>query len=180
MSARLKEQYNKEIRAKLQKELGLDNPMAVPNLKKIVVNSGVGEAVTNKDAISEMVGIIEAITGQHAIINKTSKAISAFKIRENMEIGVSTTLRGDKMWEFFDKLISVVFPRTKDFRGLSPKGLDGSGNYSLGITEHTVFPEIDPNKVAKIRPLQVTIVTTAKDNKSGKAFLDNFGFPFIK
>ena len=120
------------------------------------------------------------ISGQKPVVNKAKKAVSAFKIREGMEIGVSVTLRGKRMWEFFDKLVNIVLPRTKDFRGLSPKSFDGRGNYSLGIEDHVVFIEIDPNNVTKIRSLEVTIVTTAKNDKDARIFLDKFGFPFRK
>lgn len=178
--ARLQEQYNKTFKAELLKEGGYSNVMEVPAVTKIVINSGVGEAVNNKAAIDEMVDIITRITGQKPLVNKAKKAVSAFKLREGLEIGVSTTLRGAKMWEFLDKVINVVLPRTKDFRGLNPKSMDGVGNYSFGIVEHTVFPEIDANNVVKIRPLQITIVTSAKTNEEGKRLLDKFGFPFRK
>lgn len=177
---RLQELYNKTYRKELMKELGLDNVMAVPTIQKIVINSGVGEAVTNSSAIEEMSEVLTLISGQKPVVNKAKKAIAAFKIREGLEIGVSVTLRGAKMWEFFDKLVNVVFPRTKDFRGVNPKAFDGAGNYSVGITEHTVFPEIDANKVQKIRPLQLTIVTSTRDDKMARALLDKFGFPFRK
>ena len=134
-------------------------------------------ATTDKD---EIVNILTQITGQKPIINKARKAVSAFKIRKGLEIGTSVTLRGDRMWHFFDKLVNITLPRTKDFRGLSPKSFDGSGNYSLGIEDHTVFVEIDSNNVTKIRSLEVTIVTTAKTDKEGKLLLDKFGFPFKK
>ncbi|HNR53432.1 MAG TPA: 50S ribosomal protein L5 [Candidatus Dojkabacteria bacterium] len=178
--ARLKEEYNNKIKQELMKEGGFKNPMEVPMLKKIVVNVGAGEAVNNKTAIEEIVEILRLITGQKPVVNKAKKAVSAFKIREGMEIGVSATLRGDRMWEFFDKLVNVVLPRTKDFRGLSPKSFDGAGNYSLGVEDHTVFVEIDPNNVTKIRSLEITIVTTAKNDKDARLLLDKFGFPFKK
>lgn len=178
--ARLREEYNNKIKQELMKEGGFKNPMEVPMLKKIVVNVGAGEAVNNKAAIEEIVEILRLITGQKPVVNKAKKAISAFKIREGMEIGVSATLRGDRMWEFFDKLVNVVLPRTKDFRGLNPKSFDGAGNYSLGVEDHTVFVEIDPNNVTKIRSLEITIVTTAKNDKDAKLLLDKFGFPFRK
>ena len=178
--ARLKEEYNNKIKQELMKEGGFKNPMEVPMLKKIVVNVGAGEAVNNKTAIEEIVEILRLITGQKPVVNKEKKAVSAFKIREGMEIGVSATLRGDRMWEFFDKLVNVVLPRTKDFRGLSPKSFDGAGNYSLGVEDHTVFVEIDPNNVTKIRSLEITIVTTAKNDKDARLLLDKFGFPFKK
>ena len=178
--ARLKEEYNNKIKQELMKEGGFKNPMEVPMLKKIVVNVGAGEAVNNKTAIEEIVEILRLITGQKPVVNKAKKAVSAFKIREGMEIGVSATLRGDRMWEFFDKLVNVVLPRTKDFRGLNPKSFDGAGNYSLGVEDHTVFVEIDPNNVTKIRSLEITIVTTAKNDKDARLLLDKFGFPFKK
>ncbi|GAB4161381.1 MAG: 50S ribosomal protein L5 [Candidatus Dojkabacteria bacterium] len=177
---RLQELYNKEIRAALKTELNAPNLMAVPKITKIVVNSGVGEATTNSAALDEMSEIIGIITGQKPTVRKSKKAVSAFKLREGMEVGVAVTLRGDLMWEFFDKLINVVVPRTKDFRGLSAKAFDGRGNYALGISEHTVFPEIDTSRVQKIRGLQIIIVTSAKDNNEARVLLDKFGFPFVK
>lgn len=178
--ARLREEYNKKMKKEMMKELGHENPMQVPTLEKIVVNIGAGEVVSNSSALEEIVEMLTLITGQKPVVNKAKKAISAFKIRQGQEVGVSVTLRGDRMWEFFDKLVNVVFPRTKDFRGLSPKSFDGAGNYSVGIEDHTVFVEIDANQVSRIRTLQVTIVTTAEDDKEGKLLLDKFGFPFIK
>lgn len=178
--ARLREEYNNRIKAELMKEGDFKNVMEVPTLKKIVINVGAGEAITNKTALEENAKILELISGQKPVINKAKKAVSAFKLREGMEIGVSVTLRGDRMWEFFDKLTNVVLPRVKDFRGLSAKSFDKAGNYTVGLDDHTIFLEIDPNNVTKIRGLEVTIVTTAKDAKSGKMLLDKFGFPFIK
>ena len=178
--ARLREEYDKKIRKELMKESGYSNMMEVPTLKKIVVNVGAGDAIKESDALEDIVNMVTTITGQKPIVNKARKAVSSFKVREGMEIGVSVTLRGNRMWEFFDKLVNVVFPRTKDFRGLDVKAFDGAGNYSIGIEDHTVFPEIDANNIRKVRTLQVTIVTSAKDDKGGKAFLDKFGFPFKK
>ncbi|MCD4756322.1 50S ribosomal protein L5 [bacterium] len=178
--SRLRDQYNKKTRKQLLKEGKYPNIMAVPNLEKIVLNVGVGEATSNSEAIDEVVEILTLISGQKPLINKAKKAISTFKLREGVDIGVSVTLRGERMWDFFDKLVNVVFPRTKDFRGLSPKSFDGAGNYSIGIEDHTVFPEIDVNNTRKIRSMQVTLVNTAKDDKGAKMFLDKFGFPFIK
>lgn len=178
--ARLKEEYNKTIRSELLKDGGFGNIMAVPTLEKIVINVGAGEAVKDSNALEDIVDILTKISGQKPVVNKARKAVSAFKIRQGMEIGVSVTLRGDRMWEFFDKLVNIVFPRVKDFRGLNPKSFDGSGNYSVGFDDHTVFPEIDPNNTSKVRSLEITIVTTAKDDKSGRMFLDKFGFPFKK
>ncbi|HNW32874.1 MAG TPA: 50S ribosomal protein L5 [Candidatus Dojkabacteria bacterium] len=177
---RLQEEYNKTVSKELMKEQSYSNVMQVPTLKKIVVNVGAGEAVDNKAALDEIVEILTRITGQKPVVNKAKKAVSAFKIRQGMEIGVSVTLRGERMWQFFDKLVNIVLPRTKDFRGLSPRSFDGAGNYSLGIEDHTVFIEIDPNNVSKIRSLEVTIVTSAMNDKNGKALLDKFGFPFTK
>ncbi|MDD2270565.1 MAG: 50S ribosomal protein L5 [Candidatus Dojkabacteria bacterium] len=176
--SRLREEYKNKIMKELLKEEGFSNVMAVPTLKKIVLNVGVSEATTNSEVIEEMVGILTQISGQKPIVTKAKKAISSFKVREGMDLGVTVTLRGERMWDFFDKLVNVVFPRTKDFRGLSVTSFDGAGNYSIGIEDHTVFPEIDANNVRKIRSLQVTIVTTAKEDKSAKMFLDKFGFPF--
>lgn len=178
--ARLRDEYNNRIKAELMKEGEFKNVMEVPTLKKIVINVGAGEAINNKSAIEEIAKILELISGQKPVINKAKKAVSAFKLREGMEIGVSVTLRGEMMWEFFDKLVNVVLPRVKDFRGLSPRAFDKAGNYSVGLDDHTIFLEIDPNNVTKIRGLEVTIVTTANNAKEGKMLLDKFGFPFVK
>jgi large subunit ribosomal protein L5 len=176
--SRLREEYKTKVREELLKEKEFSNIMAVPTLEKIVLNVGVSEATTDGEAIEEVVEMLAQIAGQRPVINKAKKAVSAFKVREGMDIGVSVTLRGDRMWDFFDKLINVVMPRTKDFRGLPLTAFDGAGNYSIGIEDHTVFPEIDANNVRKIRSMQVTIVTTAKEDKPAKMFLDKFGFPF--
>lgn len=178
--ARLRDEYNKNIRKELMKEYGYSNTMEVPTLKKIVINVGAGAALKESDALEDIVNMITLIAGQKPVVNKARKAVSSFKVREGMEIGVSATLRGNRMWEFFDKLVNVVFPRTKDFRGLDISAFDGSGNYSIGIEDHTVFPEIDANNIRRVRSLQVTIVTNAKDDKSAKSLLDKFGFPFKK
>ena len=178
--SRLREEYNKTIKKELMKEGDFKNIMSVPTLEKIVINVGAGESITNKAAMEEIVDMLTKISGQKPMVNKAKKAISAFKIREGMEVGVSVTLRKDRMWEFFDKLVNIALPRTKDFRGLSPKSFDQAGNYSLGIEDHSVFIEIDPNSVTKVRSLQVTIVTTAKNAADGKLLLDKFGFPFKK
>ena len=178
--ARLKEEYDKRIKKELKEELGYSNIMEVPTLSKIVINVGAGAALKEGEAMDEIIDLVTQISGQKPVVNKAKKAVSSFKVREGMEIGVSVILRGDRMWEFFDKLVNIVLPRTKDFRGLSASAFDGTGNYSLGIEDHTVFPEIDANNVRKIRSLEITIVTTAKDDKSAKALLDKFGFPFKK
>ncbi|MCK9368723.1 50S ribosomal protein L5 [Candidatus Dojkabacteria bacterium] len=180
MSARLLTQYIEQIRPQLMKESGYTNIMSVPRVSKIVVNSGVGEASKNKEALENVLEILEKITGQKPVATKAKRAISVFQIRQGMEIGAMVTLRGDRMWEFLDKLINVVLPRTRDFRGTNANAFDKAGNYSLGIREHMVFPEIDPNKVQKIRPLQVVIVTTAKNKEESMQLLSKFGFPFAK
>lgn len=177
---RIKQEYTNKYREELKKELNLNSIMAVPNLQKIVVNCGVGEATSNSQAIEEVVEMLSLITGQKPMVTKAKKAVANFKVRQGDEIGVAVNLRGERMWDFFDKLVNVVFPRTKDFRGFSPKAFDNSGNYSLGITDHIVFPEVDPNKVQKIRSLQATFVFNTNEEKHSKAFLDKFGFPFKK
>lgn len=178
--ARLLEEYNKRIKQELLKEGDFKNPLAVPSLEKIMINVGAGEALTNSSALDDIVEMVTLIAGQKPIVNKSKKAVSSFKLRKGEDIGVSVTLRGERMWEFFDKLINVALPRVKDFRGLNPKSFDGAGNYSIGLDDQTVFIEIDPNNIQKVRSLQITIVTTAKDDKSGKMLLDKFGFPFTK
>jgi large subunit ribosomal protein L5 len=178
--SRLRDEYKNRIRQELLKESDVFNIMQVPTLEKIVINVGVSEATTNGEAIEDVVEILTQISGQKPVINKAKKAVSSFKVRAGMDIGVSVTLRGERMWDFFDKLVNIVMPRTKDFRGLPIGSFDGSGNYSIGVEDHTVFPEIDANNVRKIRSLQITIVTTAKDDKLAKMFLDKFDFPFRK
>ncbi len=177
---RLKKLYTTKYRGELQKDLGLKSVMAVPALQKIVINSGVGEATTNPDVLEETVEMIQLIAGQRPVVTKAKKAVATFKIRKGDSIGVMVILRGERMWNFFDKLVNVTLPRIKDFRGFSPKAFDGGGNYSFGIEDHVVFPEVDPNKVSKIRSLQITFVFSTKDNNSSKVFLDKFGFPFSK
>ena len=178
--ARLREEYNKTIRKEMMKEFGYTNTMEVPTLQKIVINVGAGASIKEAEALEDIVNMVTQIAGQKPVVNKARKAVSSFKVREGMDIGVSVILRGDRMWEFFDKLVNVVFPRVKDFRGLDPKAFDGSGNYSIGIEDHTVFPEIDANNIRRVRSLQVVIVTTANDDKCGRLLLDKFGFPFKK
>lgn len=177
---RLKTKYQDEIAPKLKDDLGLDNPMQVPTLEKIVLNMGLGEAVQNKKAVDEAMDELGLISGQKPRINKARKSIANFKVREGMPIGVSVTLRGARMWEFFDRLLSVAIPRVRDFRGLNPKAFDGHGNYSVGASEQLIFPEIDFDRVTTTRGLNITIVTTANDDEHGKALLDGFGFPFRK
>jgi len=177
---RLKKEYITRIREELKKENNLPNMMCTPVIKKIVINCGLGEALTDKTVLEDVSGELEKIAGQKPVITKSRGAISGFKIKKGDEIGIKVTLRGNRMWEFLDKLISVVFPRTKDFRGLPADSFDGAGNYTIGIREQTAFPEIDPGQIKKVRSLEITIVTNAKDDKLAKALLDKFGFPFVK
>jgi large subunit ribosomal protein L5 len=175
---RLKAKYNDEIRAALQTQLELPNIMMVPGLTKIVVNMGVGEALQNSKALENATNDLATITGQKAVITKATKSIASFKLREGNAIGAKVTLRGDKMWEFFDRLVTLAIPRIRDFRGLSPKSFDGRGNYTFGLTEQLMFPEIDYDTVDVPRGMDITIVTTATTNDQGRALLDAFGFPF--
>ena len=178
--ARLKTRYREEVATQLQEELGLENQMQVPTLEKIVLNMGLGEAIADKKAIDEAIDELGLISGQKPRVNRARKSIANFKLREGMPIGVSVTLRGDRMWEFFDRLLSIAIPRVRDFRGLSPKAFDGNGNYSVGASEQLIFPEIDFDNVTTTRGLNITIVTTADDDEQGRALLDSFGFPFRK
>jgi large subunit ribosomal protein L5 len=175
---RLKVRYNEEIRSALQSQLGLGNVMQVPRLEKIVVNVGAGAAVDNKGLLEKVVADLTVICGQKPVITRAKKSIAGFKVREGNPIGVKVTLRGDNMWEFFDRLITLAIPRIRDFRGLSPKSFDGRGNYTFGVTEQLIFPEIDYDKVDASRGMDLTIVTTARNDDEGRALLDAFGFPF--
>ena len=174
---RFKRRYVDEIRPRLVAETGL-NIMAVPRLVKIVVNMGVGEAVKEAKTLDEAVNELRIITGQKPMVTKARKSIAGFKLREGVPIGAKVTLRGDRMWEFLDRLLSVALPRIRDFRGLNPRSFDGKGNYSFGVTEHLIFPEIDYDKVTTIRGMDITITTTATDDEQGRALLGAFGFPF--
>jgi len=176
--ARLKVKYNDEIRAALQKELGLDNIMAVPKIEKIVVNMGLGEATQNTKLLDPLVADLAAVTGQKPVTTKAKKSIAAFKVRAGMSIGAMVTLRSDAMYEFLDRLISTALPRVRDFRGVSTKSFDGRGNYTLGLRDQLIFPEIDYSKVEKMKGMNITIVTTAKDDNSARALLRQFGVPF--
>jgi len=178
MTARLKTKYHEEIVPKLQKDLGLENIMQVPRLSKIVVNMGVGDAAQDGKLIDAAVEDLRIITGQQPRVNLARKSVANFKLREGQAIGAHVTLRGERMWEFFDRLVAVSIPRIRDFRGLSAKGFDGRGNYSFGVTEQLIFPEIDYDKVVKVRGMDITFVTTAENDEHGKALLDAFGFPF--
>ncbi len=180
MTPRLKSKYAEEVAPALEEQLGIENPMQIPRLVKIVVNVGCGEAAADKKVIDSVVDDLATITGQQPRVNIARKSIAGFKLREGMPIGASVTLRGDRMWEFFDRLIAVAIPRIRDFRGLSPKSFDGRGNYTFGVTEQLIFPEIDYDKVDAVRGMDITIVTTAETNEHAKALLDAFGFPFRK
>ena len=178
MTPRLKEKYDAEIRDELKEKLELANVMQVPRLLKINVNMGVGDVVQDGKLINGAVEDLRIITGQHPKVTKSRKSIANVKLREGLPVGASVTLRGDRMWEFFDRLVSAAIPRIRDFRGLSPKGFDGRGNYSFGVDEQLIFPEIDYDKVQKVRGMDITFVTSAVTDEQGKALLDAFGFPF--
>ena len=180
MAHHLKEKYEKEVLPAMMKELGVDNPMQAPRLKKIVVNVGVGEALDNAKALDSAVEDMAVITGQQPVITKARKSIANFKLREGRSIGVKVTLRGERMWSFFDRLVNVALPRTRDFRGVPPNSFDGRGNYTLGIREQLTFPEIEYDKIEKIRGFEVTIVTSAPDDEQGRRLLQMLGMPFGK
>ena len=178
MAARLKEKYQKELKQALQKELGLENPMAVPRLDKIVVNMGVGEATQNAKVLDPAVNELGQITGQKPVITKAKKSIAAFKVRAGQSIGAMVTLRGDRMYEFFDRLVNVALPRVRDFRGVSTKSFDGRGNYTLGVKDQLIFPEIDYAKVEKTKGMNICITTTARTDAEGLSLLRQMGMPF--
>lgn len=178
MVPRLKKTFHEKISPMLQAELGATNPLEVPRLEKIVLNMGLGEAIQNAKVLDSAVGELATITGQKPVVTRSRKAIANFKLRENMPIGAKVTLRGTRMYEFLDRLLTVALPRVRDFKGVSDKGFDGRGNYSLGIGEQIIFPEIDIDKIDKVRGLTVTIVTTAGSDSAGKALLRAFGMPF--
>jgi large subunit ribosomal protein L5 len=178
--ARLKEFYQKSVIPKLTKDLGVKNVMQVPRITKITVNMGVGEAVADRKVMDAAVADLTKITGQKPKLCMSKKSIASFKVRENLAIGAKVTLRGDRMWEFFDRLVTIAIPRIRDFRGINPRSFDGRGNYSLGIKEQIIFPEIQYDQIDQLRGMDITITTTAKDNKHGKALLEAFSFPFRK
>lgn len=180
MAPRLKEKYQNELAAQLKDQLGIENVNDIPKLEKIVVNMGVGDAATDSKLIDAAVEDLRTITGQQPMICRAKKSIATFKLRAGMPIGAKVTLRGDRMYEFFDRFIAASIPRIRDFRGLSPKSFDGHGNYSMGVTEQIIFPEIDYDKVDRTRGMDITFVTTAEDNEGAKALLDALGFPFKK
>jgi large subunit ribosomal protein L5 len=175
---RLKQRYDDELRAQLKETLGLGNIMEAPRLEKIVVNMGVGRAVGQPSLLEGAVRDMTIITGQKPLVTKATQSIAGFKLREGQSIGCKVTLRGDRMWEFLDRLISVAIPRIRDFRGLPANSFDGRGNYTFGVTEQLIFPEIDYDRVDTTRGMDITIVTSARTNDEGKAFLEAFGFPF--
>ena len=175
---RLKEKYQKEIAAALKEKFNYDSAMQIPKLEKIVINMGVGEVRENPKALESAIKDLEMITGQKAVVTKAKKSIATFKIRQGMSIGCKVTLRGEKMYTFFDKLISVALPRVRDFRGVNPNSFDGRGNYSMGIKEQLIFPEIEYDKVDKIRGMDIIFVTTAKNDEEAKELLKQFGMPF--
>ena len=175
---RLRQRYDTEVRQALLEELGVSNVMEVPRLQKIVINMGVGRATQQQSLLEGAVTDLQLIAGQRPVVTKARRSIAAFKLREGMSIGCMVTLRGDRMWEFFDRLISVAIPRIRDFRGLSSKSFDGRGNYTFGVTEQLIFPEIDYDKVDTPRGMDITIVTSARTDAEGRALLAAFGFPF--
>ena len=178
ITPRLRTKYNDEIRAQLKETLELENIMLVPKLEKIVLNMGVGDAVGQAKLLEGALSDMETIAGQKPVITRAKKSLASFKLREGQAIGCKVTLRGDRMYEFLDRLMSLAIPRIRDFRGLPPKSFDGNGNYTFGVTEQLMFPEIDYDKVDTTRGMDITIVTTAKSNEHGKALLDAFNFPF--
>lgn len=175
---RLKEKYTKEIVGQLEKDLAVDNINQVPRLSKIVVNMGVGAAASDSKLLDAAIADMRTITGQQPAVTRAKKSIASFHVREGQPIGCKVTLRGDRMWEFLDRLLATALPRVRDFRGISPKSFDSRGNYTMGITEQLIFPEIDYDKIDRTRGMDITFVTTAEDDASAKALLDALGFPF--
>jgi large subunit ribosomal protein L5 len=177
-SPRLKARFREQVVPSLMRELGLSNPMQVPRLEKVTLNMGVGDALKDGRMLEAAVDDLAVITGQKAIITKARKSIAGFKLREGMPIGAKVTLRGDRMWEFLDRLVSIAIPRIRDFRGLNPNAFDGRGNFTLGLTEQLIFPEIDYDKVVQVRGMDITVGTTARNDEEGRALLVALGFPF--
>jgi large subunit ribosomal protein L5 len=175
---RMKARFREELAPQLKGRLGLDNLMQVPRLEKIVVNMGVGDAVKDGRMLDAALDDLTTITGQRPVVTKARKSIAGFKLREGMAIGAKVTLRGDRMWEFMDRLVALALPRIRDFRGLERKGFDGHGNFTLGVTEQLIFPEVDYDKVLKVRGMDITVVTTARNDQEGLALLIALGFPF--
>jgi len=180
MAPRLKERYRNEIAPALMKEFDLKNPMAVPKLEKIILNMGLGDAHSNAKSLEAARNELAIVSGQLSVVTRAKKSIAAFKLREGMQIGAMVTLRGDRMYEFLDRLLNAVLPRIRDFRGVSPDSFDGRGNYTLGVREQLIFPEIDFAKVDKVRGMNISIVTTAKSDEEGRALLRHLGMPFRK
>jgi large subunit ribosomal protein L5 len=178
MAARLKEKYQKEVAPAIAKEFGIKNPMAVPRVQKIVLNMGMGEAIANAKILDTATEELKTITGQKPVVTKAKKSIASFKLRQGMPIGVMVTLRGDRMYEFLDRFVSIALPRVRDFRGVSPKAFDGRGNYTIGVREQLIFPEIDFNKVDKLRGMNISIITTARNDEQARALLKGLGMPF--
>ena len=177
---RLKQVYRSEIRSKMQDEFGYENVMQIPGIVKVVVNTGVGEAARDSKVIEGAVADLTAITGQKPVVTKAKKSIAQFKLREGQPIGAHVTLRGDRAWEFLDRLISLALPRIRDFRGLSAAQFDGNGNYTFGVAEQSIFHEIDQDRIDRVRGFDITVVTTAKTDDEGRALLTHLGFPFVK
>jgi large subunit ribosomal protein L5 len=175
---RLKERFRQQVLPRLQQELGVSNPMQVPRVEKVVVNMGVGDALKDGRMLEAAVDDLTIITGQKPVITKARKSIAGFKLREGQAIGAKVTLRGDRMWEFIDRLVAIAIPRIRDFRGLNPNAFDGHGDYTLGLTEQLIFPEIDYDKVLQVRGMDITVVTTARNDDEGRALLVALGFPF--
>ena len=180
MPARLKDVYMKEVRKKIQDQFGIKNAMAIPKVEKVVLNMGMGDAIQNSKVLDAAVDELGQITGQKPVVTKAKKSIASFKLREGMSIGTRVTLRGDKMYEFLDRLINIALPRVRDFRGVPTKSFDGRGNYTLGIRDHLIFPEIDAGKVDKSKGMNITIVTTAKNDEQARFLLRELGMPFGK
>jgi len=180
MPARLKDVYTKEVRKKIADEFGIKNAMAIPKVEKVVLNMGMGDAIQNSKLLDAAVDELGQITGQKPVVTKAKKSIASFKLREGMSIGTRVTLRGDKMYEFLDRLINIALPRVRDFRGVPTRSFDGRGNYTLGIRDHLIFPEIDAGKVDKSKGMNITIVTTAKNDEQARFLLRELGMPFGK
>ena len=180
MAARLKELYQKEVTKKLRDEFGIGNVMAIPKIEKVVLNMGIGEAISNAKVLDNAVDELTILAGQKPVVTKARKSIASFKLREGVAIGTMVTLRGDRMYEFLDRLINIALPRVRDFRGVPSKSFDGRGNYTLGIRDHLIFPEIDYSKVDKAKGMNITIVTTAKNDEQARFLLREMGMPFSK
>ena len=178
MAARLKQRYLKEIRSALVQEFGYRNPLQAPRLDKVVVNMGLGEAISNGKILDASVEQLSAITGQRPVVTRARKSIANFKLRQGQSIGAMVTLRGERAYEFFDRLVNIALPRVRDFKGVSPKAFDGKGNYTLGVKEQIIFPEINYDRVEKIKGLNITVVTTARNDEEGRALLRHLGMPF--